>query len=219
MLLITHQFKIRLPDEPSLFTGLVTLYTVGLVGHLVPATLSLMIWLTPFILLLAGLMVLVPLYKEQPAKFWIWCTFIFTGTLIVEVIGVVTGDIFGSYEYKSALGPQLWNVPVIIGLNWLLIILGAIGISQIIRNTALFPLSVGILVLLLDYFLEPVAVKLDYWEWNTHHIPLQNYLVWFVAGVICAIIYRILRLKLKSHIPQSYFIIQLIFFAVLRLSL
>lgn len=213
------RLKIRLPGEPGLFIGLVTLYTVGIIGHLVPASLSLMKSLTPFVLLLSGLMVLIPLQKEQPARFWIWCTSILAGTLIIEVIGVATGDIFGSYEYKSALGPQVWNVPIIIGLNWLLIMLGAIGISRRIGNTALFALSVGTLVILLDYLLEPVAVKLDYWEWNTHSIPLRNYLGWLIAGTVSAIIYRFLRLQLKSHLPQSYFVIQLIFFTVLRLFL
>lgn len=213
------RLKIRLPEEADLFNGLVTLYAVGIVGHLVPATLSLMKWLTPFVLLLSGLMVLIPLSKEQSARFWFWCTLIFTGALLIEMIGVATGDIFGSYEYKSVLGSKLWGVPPIIGLNWLLVILGAIGISHDIRNKFLFVLSVATLVVLFDYFLEPAAVKLDYWEWHSHTIPLQNYLGWFLFGAGSSIAYRRLNLNLKSHLPQSYFVIQLIFFAILRLFL
>ncbi|MFC2018219.1 carotenoid biosynthesis protein [Chloroflexota bacterium] len=214
-----YRSKIRLPGESFLFRGLVILYTVGIAGHLIPATLSLMKSLTPFVLLISGLIVLISLRKEQSTKFWVWCTCIFTGTFLIEVIGVTTGNVFGSYEYKSALGPQLWNVPPIIGWNWLLVILGAVGMSQRIRNAALFALSVGTLVLFLDYILEPAAVKLEYWEWNSPNIPLQNYLGWFVIGAVSAIIYRLLKINIKSKLPQSYFVIQLVFFAVLRLFL
>lgn len=215
----THRLKITLPDESSLFIVLIILYIVGIAGHLVPATLSLMKSLTPFVLLISGLIVLIPLLKEQSTKFRVWCTCIFTGTFLIEVIAVATGGFFGTYEYKSALGPQIWHVPPIIGLNWLLVILGAVGMSQRIRNGALFVLSVGTLVLFFDYILEPAAVKLDYWEWNSPDIPLQNYLGWFLIGAVSATIYRLLKINIKSKLPQSYFVIQLIFFAVLRIFL
>lgn len=211
--------KLKLPDEASLIRGLATIYTVGIVGHLVPLTLSLMKWLTPFMLLISGLMVLLPLRKEQPITFWLWCAGVFLITFAIEVAGVATGAVFGSYEYESTLGPELWNVPPLIGWNWLLVILGAIGMSLWIRRTALFSMFVGMLVVLLDFFLEPVAARLDYWEWQSLDIPLQNYLAWFSIGVLSAVVFRILKLDLKSRIPRSYFAIQLIFFIVLRLFL
>ena len=213
------QVKVKLHDEPSLIRGLIIIYSVGLIGHLIPSTLSLMKWLTPFVLLISGLMALIPLRKEQQVSFWIWCGSIFIITFIVEVIGITTDAVFGSYEYRATLGPRLWNVPIIIGGVWLMVIVGAIRLTQRIGNTALFLFAVGILVVLFDFFLEPVATDLDYWEWNSQNVPLQNYAVWFSIGAVSAVAYRVLRLSLKSLIPLSYFVIQVIFFAVLRLFL
>ncbi|MFN2335752.1 MAG: carotenoid biosynthesis protein, partial [Bacteroidales bacterium] len=43
-------------------------------------------------------------------------------SFLIEAVGVNTGRIFGTYTYGKALGPALWNTPVIIGLNWFLLI-------------------------------------------------------------------------------------------------
>ncbi|MDY6893744.1 MAG: carotenoid biosynthesis protein [Chloroflexota bacterium] len=211
--------QIKLPDEPALIRGLVTIYIVGIVGHLVPIGLSVMLWLTPFVLLISGIMVLIPLRKTQPLTFWLWCGGVVAITFLVEVIGVTTGAVFGPYEYGSTLGPGIWGVPLLICWNWLFIILGAIGISQRIRHPVLFAMLVGTLVVLFDFTLEPVAIKLDYWEWHLANIAPQNYFAWFAIAFVAAIGYRGLKLVMDSRIPRSYFAIQLLFFLVLRLFL
>jgi len=213
------QVKVKLRNEPSLIIVLITIYSVGLIGHLIPSTLSLMKWLTPFVLFISGLIVLIPLRREQQVSFWIWCGSIFIITFIVEVIGIKTDAVFGTYEYGTTLGPKLWNVPVIIGGVWLMVIVGAIRLTQRIRNPALFLSAVGMLVVLFDLFLEQAATDLDYWEWNSRNVPLQNYAIWFSIGAASALAYRVLKLSIKSLIPLSYFFIQVIFFVLLSLFL
>lgn len=64
--------------------------------------------------------------------------------------------------------------------------------------------------------MEPVAIRLDYWTWHTPGIPLQNYAAWFITAAIAAYIYRLFKIKTKTILPAWYFIIQVVFFAVLR---
>ena len=46
---------------------------------------------------------------------------------IFEIIGVKTGLIFGHYKYCNGLGTKVFDVPLIISLNWALPI--SIGIN------------------------------------------------------------------------------------------
>jgi bisanhydrobacterioruberin hydratase len=39
----------------------------------------------------------------------------------VEVIGTSTGLLFGNYSYSKNLGPAFKNVPLVIGINWCII--------------------------------------------------------------------------------------------------
>jgi putative membrane protein len=45
----------------------------------------------------------------------------FTG-LFTEMVGVHTGWLFGSYVYQPVMGPQLLEVPLLIGLNWFIVV-------------------------------------------------------------------------------------------------
>ena len=38
-------------------------------------------------------------------------------------------------------------------------------------------------MVLLDIMIEPVAIELDFWQWEGGNIPLQNYLMWFIVAL------------------------------------
>ncbi|MBK7882949.1 MAG: carotenoid biosynthesis protein [Chitinophagaceae bacterium] len=42
--------------------------------------------------------------------------------IAVEIIGVKTGFLFGNYSYGIVLGPKIQSVPILIGINWFIII-------------------------------------------------------------------------------------------------
>ena len=46
----------------------------------------------------------------------------------VELIGIKTGLLFGEYSYDTALGFKLLDVPLIIGLNWVIIVVASSSI-------------------------------------------------------------------------------------------
>ena len=66
-------------------------------------------------------------YKKGELKFLIWCLIVYTVTFSLEVLGTSTGIIFGSYTYGNTLGLKFLGVPLIIGFNWVFVILGSIN--------------------------------------------------------------------------------------------
>lgn len=192
------------------------IFFVGIVGHLYDPLRNLMLLLTPGTLLLTGLIVLFYSYKSSTNNFLLWAAFTYIITFILEVVGVKTGMIFGEYNYGSTLGIKLFDVPLIIGFNWVFVILGSIAISRLMTdNIFLSSIISAFIAFIFDLILEPIAIKLDYWSWSEGIIPIQNYLAWFVIAFIASVFFLKLNLKLRSDISIHYFFIQLVFFIIL----
>ena len=79
------------------------------------------------ILLLLSCLAIVFSYTKITGHLLGYILFAFVIGLVTEIIGVNTGLLFGTYSYSSILGPKLFNVPLIIGLNW--VMLSLIGMS------------------------------------------------------------------------------------------
>ncbi len=186
------------PYVPALALGVILImYAVGVVGHVVPFFLPLMITLTPWILLgfavVTIVMTLISPRRSAAEKrnIMIWLGVTWIATFILEAVGVETGKVFGEYYYGETLGPQLFETPVIIGLNWCIIIF---GISETLRmkRFSLLAALIGVPIgaVLFDIALEPVAMSvLDYWTWPGGTVPLQNYIAWGVISFVFAILY------------------------------
>ena len=48
----------------------------------------------------------------------------------VEVLGVYSGLLFGEYHYGKTLGFQFLEVPLIIGVNWVLLVVSSFAVSS-----------------------------------------------------------------------------------------
>ncbi|MCS6821645.1 MAG: carotenoid biosynthesis protein [Microscillaceae bacterium] len=116
-------------------------------------------------------------------------TFVFVACIValagfwVEVLGVQTKQIFGDYQYEYALGLKLWDVPVVIACNWLLLVYATSGMVytwQIPKN--FMPATAALLMVGLDFWIEPVAIKYGFWSWKSNTVPLQNYVAWFLVS-------------------------------------
>lgn len=197
-------------------TFLYIIFFVGIIGHLYDPLRNLMLLLTPATLLLTGLIVLFYSYKSSTNNFLLWAVFTYVITFILEVIGVKTGLIFGEYNYGSTLGMKLFDVPLIIGFNWVFVILGSISISRLLAdNIFLSSIISAFIAFIFDLILEPIAIKLDYWSWSKGIIPIQNYLAWFVIALISAFGFNYLRVKVSSKISLHYLLVQFVFFLIL----
>ncbi len=195
-------------------------FLVGLAGHLVGRFRPLMLALSPYFLFVFGVFALYPTVRQGSWKLRFWMI----GTLLItfglEAAGTATGAIFGPYTYGPTLGFSLLDVPVVIAFNWLIVILGAHGISKrIFKNDILSALGTGAFALFFDFVLEPVAIALHYWNWHADGIPLQNYAAWFLIAAAAAYVYNKLQLGVPNQRLRNYVLIQLVFFTVLRLAL
>lgn len=212
----TEKKRMERPEDLKNLYAIILIYLffiAGVLWHLWSFTRSLMLSITAYGLLFASALVLYPYIKDKNKKLIAWTVVTYLVTFILEIIGVKTGIVFGEYAYGFVLGPKIFDVPVIIGLNWVVIILGAILISKTFSKNLLFSsLMTGVLAVIFDLALEPVAARFGYWFWQWNIIPLQNYLAWFVISFLSAVFFNLLNVELKSNLPRHYFYAQIIFF-------
>ncbi len=195
------------------------IFAVGIAGHLSETVKPIMITLTPFILIITGLLVLLFSKVLSDKKFLIWFLVSYLITFILEIAGVKTGLIFGEYKYGGVLGFSLAGVPLIIGFNWIVVILGGIGIGSLISGKKIsIAVIAGITAVIFDYALEPAAVRLNYWIWLSGEIPLQNYLAWYLITFLITLIFFLFKIKISFKFFIHYLIAQFIFFLALNTS-
>jgi putative membrane protein len=130
------------------------------------------------------------------------------------VLGVHTGFIFGVYEYGPTLGPALLSVPVMMGVNWLMLIY-MIGHVSLLAGAGRWGRSVlgAALMVLMDVLIEPFAVRFDMWQWAGDQIPFQNYLAWFLISWVMLRYFHAHNLSAPNPVALPLFLIQLGFFA------
>jgi putative membrane protein len=209
---------------------LLWVYGVGLAGMLLPFSRGLFTAITPLNLLFALLWLF---WGKWPAR-----QVVITGSVIagasffIEAAGVNTGKIFGVYAYGNTLGPKLLNTPLIIGVNWFLLIYCTNVISRQLwkRITdrqegsrtglmrSMFIVVTGsLLMVFYDLLLEPAAIRLDMWSWECGIIPLRNFLAWFFLSLVFHIYIRYRGEEEINPRALPLFAVQLGFFAVIDL--
>jgi putative membrane protein len=194
-------------------------YILGLVGYsLFEVYDPVMRFVGPASLLGITLLVLYPEIRAGNMKFLMWFGFAFAFGLLMEIIGVNSGLIFGSYTYGSALGPKIFEAPIVIGLNWGVVVAGAIQLSQIISSRKIFTIFVApLFAVSFDILLEIMAGKLDYWHWENDIVPFQNYLAWYGISFVLSLLFVNMDRKFNSLLPVYNLISQIIFFSALML--
>ncbi|WP_041779223.1 carotenoid biosynthesis protein [Belliella baltica] len=207
-------------NKVNIFKIVITIFhLVGILGMTVPALRPYFQVLTPFHLLLCTGLLFV-FHKGWNTAFYLFVILSFGIGYGSEVLGVHTGFPFGNYRYGPVLGFQLFEVPLLIGVNWLLLVyLSGEIFHKKIKNDFIAASLGALVMVLLDVLIEPVAVKLDFWSWENDLIPLSNFIGWFGIAFIIQLIYRKLSFD-KSNVLSLYLLINLaIFFLLLNLLL
>ncbi len=197
-----------------IFVILPLMYLAGLIGLNVPRTAPLFQALTPFNLV-ASLGMLLLFHTDFRPSFWGYCVVAFIAGFLVEVAGVHTGIIFGEYAYGEALGFKVAEVPLVIGINWLMLsyLCGSIADRLPVMLTVKILIAAGMMTLL-DFVIEPVAVRLDFWQWQGGAIPLQNYLAWYGVSALLFLLYFKLPFRKKNVLAPLLLLLQFLFFAL-----
>lgn len=194
-------------------------HLVGIIGLSIPFSKPLFQQLTPFHLIMsAG--ILLYFHRDWNVPFIGFALLAFVTGMVSEIIGVQTGLIFGDYAYGTVLGIKAWGVPLVIGLNWfLLVYLTGELLHERIQNRWVASLFGAVLMVGMDFVMEPVAISLDFWQWSASNVPVKNYIGWFCISFGLHVAYRYSRFSKRN--PISYFLLLNIaaFFVVLALTL
>ncbi len=106
------------PRQAIIF--LAVTHAAGVIGLLFPGSRLWFQGATPFHLLLT-IAVLLYFHRDWRTSFWIFVSSVLLIGYWVEVLGVHTSLIFGSYAYDTTLGWKVLEVPLMIAVNWLLL--------------------------------------------------------------------------------------------------
>lgn len=197
-------------------TAIVLWYLVGIAGFMIRPLQPYFQTLTPWGMVAASVL-LVLFHEPKNLKSTLIIMGIALFGFVVEVIGVNTQAIFGYYIYGKTLGLKFMNTPLVIGLNWLILIYGINVIAKPIRNTWYFPLVGATAMVIFDWLMEPVAIATDMWYWAFNFIPLKNYIDWFLVSGFLFLMIRILKAEFNNRIAGLLVIMQALFFLALNI--
>jgi len=195
------------------------IYLVGIIGFMVPEMSPLFTKLTPWNLILSfGVAWL--FHKKWEISHVLGIIAIGILGFFVELLGIKTGVIFGSYYYGGTLGTKWQGVPFLIGLNWASMIFYSSSIlAGRLKNSFVKSLVGATMMTTYDFFLEPVAVRFDFWHWNSTQIPLQNYIAWFICSFLFFMLLNGISKPIRNRMAASMFWIQMGFFVILYILL
>jgi len=169
-----------------------------------------------FVILFNFLIVIIFQKNKFNKKFLLFFILFYLFFFFIEVLGVKTGKIFGSYFYGKSLGFKIFETPVIIGLNWILLIYLTFAFSELFKISDKFKIILGsFLMLFYDFILEKVAPLMDLWFWEGNSVPFLNYFSWFILGLISHSILRFFKFEIKNIFAVFIYFLHIIFYLII----
>ncbi|MBS3771724.1 MAG: carotenoid biosynthesis protein [Bacteroidales bacterium] len=198
---------------------LFVIYFIGIIGISIPSLRGLYAPLTPYTLLISAV-ILFAFHGSWNLRFAGAIILIALAGFAVEAIGVHTGVVFGEYSYGPVLGLKVAEIPAIIALNWAILIYCSYFLAERISQKVLLKLAItAILMVGMDFLIEPVAIALDMWSWEASVPPLQNYAAWFAISFLFAGVFHIMKVKTLNPLAVYLFLFLVMFFGTLNLTL
>ena len=151
---------------------------------------------------------------------------------VMENLGVLTGFPFGRYHYTDAIGPKLFEVPLLIGPGYL----GAGYVSWVLANVILdsdrrrdlraiigVPLVGSFIMVAWDVGIDPgssTLAKIWIWEKGGGYfgVPLTNYLGWYLTVYLflqAFAVYNARRTTPAAALPRTHWYQAAVFYAAM----
>jgi len=160
--------------------------------------------------------------------------------LIMEILGLKYGVIFGGHYIYQSNQPTIMSVPSSVVLYWAVFIYtGYCVVNSFLiwanrekpnlkhNNYWLLPLLIvadGLIVVAIDLFMDPLEVYSGSWRWLEggayYGIPVGNFIGWFCVTVIATTVYRSFEYFVPSKEPtydKSVFVIPVLLYGILSL--
>ncbi len=196
---------------------IILLHVVGVIGYSIDELRQYFILLTPYNLLITGV-TLIYFHVKQGLGKWYLLPIVYLIGWFAEWLGVEYGVLFGEYQYGDALGYKVLSIPLIIGVNWLVLGYAFGAVSQyLFSSRVLIILFASLGMVLLDLLIEPIAIRYDYWLWHDKLIPMRNYVGWFFVSLIVQYLLSLVNLKKNFKLSLAILGAQILFFALLNL--
>ena len=210
----------RITFRAAAVAVVLVLHIVGLIGFITPSLRQLFLSLTPVNLLITALFVTLSAHDViKPQKTYLAALIIFAG-IAVEWAGVHTGVLFGDYSYGSTFGFQLDEIPLLIGVNWLILVLCCSSMANRLNaSNPVLAIFAAALMVIIDIPLEQVAPLLDFWEFKGGEVPFFNYLSWFAVAWVLSWLVLSVKLLPSRRLATTVFIAQFLFFTILSFVL
>jgi putative membrane protein len=206
--------------EAGLVKIIIIFHAVGLAGLSLTISRPVFLLLMPWHLLLMFIVIIMS-HKPLNGHFLLFVLLTGIAGFVVEWIGVHKTWMFGNYSYGDTLGLKLDDIPLIMGVNWFLLVYSAgvlIQRSRVKRKMARI-ICGALLLVLLDVLIEPVALKLGYWQWTGGNAPFKNYVCWFLVSGIMLFVFEQFKFKQQSIVAPGLLGMQFLFFGCLLLRL
>lgn len=192
-------------------------YLVGIIGLLWLKHIPAVWYATGPFLMFTGVLLFLFHENARPGDWFAYLGVYFAG-FFIEWLGTNTGWPFGSYSYGKILGPKVWNTPLLIGFNWLVLTYMVWAfLSGIIGNKGFKVILGSFMLVIYDFLLEPVAIYSGMWTWATGIPPLQNYLGWMAFSAIIFTFYAWLGFRPRNRLAPYLFLYQSLFFGILNI--
>ncbi len=190
---------------------IIIFHIVGFIGFIFNPTYFKL--LSPVNLLLSMGLIVIMAQQTKWQFYGALCLVAILG-FFVEVLGVKTELIFGSYHYGQSLGYKYLSVPLVIGINWSMLLYCTAQLSKF-KNRIVNALFGAGLMVGLDFFIEQNAAKFDFWYWKLGVIPIQNYIAWFVIAFLLNLVVQKYLTQKPNLTAKVLYFTQLAFFSVL----
>jgi len=111
-----------------------------------------------------------------------------------EYLAITTGFPYGRFSYTEKIGFRLGGqVPWTVAFAWVPLILASYGLAQRFVQVRWCQIVLSaIFLVLIDLVLDPGAVALKFWIWESngpfYGVPVSNFVGWFLSGLVGSII-------------------------------
>jgi putative membrane protein len=135
---------------------------------------------------------------------------------LIELMGLKTGWPFGTYEYDPSLGPQLFDVPLVVPFAWAMIAHPILCAARRVAGNWVF-LYGGFGLMAYDLFLDPQMVTAGRWTWEvkgshvpfTPEVPLSNAFGWLLSGIALIAILHVTLPRDRRKVSASFITIDI----------
>ena len=145
-----------------------------------------------------------------------------------ESVSLRTGFTFGYYRFTNLMGPKVFDLPILLALDYLgmgylswvlgLIILGCQDKPLSGRKVVLLPLVASFIVTAWDLSMDPVWADIDHaWVWRDggsfYGVPISNFFGWFLAVYVFYQLFALyLRNRVNIPLPTSHWRLAILFY-------